>query len=355
MPVSVQYGTPADAVAQLRWLRARGYWVRQVELGEEPDGQMMSPEDYGALYLQFARALRKFDPHIVLGGPGFSTALPDWSAWPDRTGNRSFMGRFVRYLRAHHALSTLGFFSFEWYPVDDVCAPVGPQLMRAPDQLQAILDRQRQAGLPASVPAVITELGYSAFAARPEVELAGAISNADTIGRFFAIGGKQAFLYGLEPQNVMQESRYCKSAGNLTLLKADDSHRAQYRLAAYHAARLINEQWVQPGPGRHVVHATLSSDPAVSAHALVRPDGRLSLLLLNRDVAQAHSVQFSQPLRCALDVYQLSPEQYQWHPRTARPSPDLPPRHTVVAADSVTLPASSVSVVRTRAPLRTCA
>ena len=36
--------------------KKRGYPVSHIEMGEEPDGQYMLPEDYGALYLQFATA-----------------------------------------------------------------------------------------------------------------------------------------------------------------------------------------------------------------------------------------------------------------------------------------------------------
>jgi hypothetical protein len=48
-PVSVLYDIPENAAAEIRFLKSRGFPVSQIELGEEPDGQNMSPEHYGAL------------------------------------------------------------------------------------------------------------------------------------------------------------------------------------------------------------------------------------------------------------------------------------------------------------------
>lgn len=54
IPVSLLYGTPEDSVNQIAYLKAQGYPIAYIEMGEEPDGQYMLPEDYGALYLQWA-------------------------------------------------------------------------------------------------------------------------------------------------------------------------------------------------------------------------------------------------------------------------------------------------------------
>ena len=94
MPAGLSYDTPDNVAAEVRFLKARGYEVRQMELGEEPDGQNISPEHYGALFVQFADAIRKENPGLVLGKPDH----PERGGWldsiPDNDGKTSWMGRF---------------------------------------------------------------------------------------------------------------------------------------------------------------------------------------------------------------------------------------------------------------------
>jgi hypothetical protein len=374
VPVALAYGTPADAVAELRYLRRRGFAVSGVELGEEPDGQLLGPDDYGSLYAQFARALRRVDRRVPLGGPSFSTAVPDWTVWPDGHASTSWTGRMIAQLRALHALGQLQFFSFEWYPVDDVCAPVGTALASAAGQLADVVARQRGAGLPAGLPIDITEFGYSAFAGAPELDRAGAVSDADTIAGLLALGGRFGYVYGVEPDAPIRESKHCASYGNLTLLVSDDSHRIKYPTAAYWVARLLARRWF--APPRAVTQRMLATtgpdlrDAAdhqlVGAYALQRGNGSLSLLLVNRDPLRGHTIRValsgasaSPRLAGAVDLYQLSARDYVWHPRGAHgyPSPDGPPLRTVVTAGAIaggglTLPPASVSVLRARVTAR---
>ena len=44
VPVSLLYGIPDDAVAEIMYLESKGYPILGVELGEEPDGQFVLPE-----------------------------------------------------------------------------------------------------------------------------------------------------------------------------------------------------------------------------------------------------------------------------------------------------------------------
>src|SRR5256885_2706669 len=118
VPIALIYSTPEDAAAQISYLKKRNYPISYVEMGEEPDGHYMLPEDYAALYLQFATAIHKVDPSLKLGGPIFTGQNKDIEVWADAEGRTSWTGRFIDYLKRHNRLSDLAFFSFEHYPYD---------------------------------------------------------------------------------------------------------------------------------------------------------------------------------------------------------------------------------------------
>ena len=363
VPVPVLYGTPANAVAELRYLRALGVRLRGVELGEEPDGQLISPEDYGALYVQFARAIRRAFPHLSLGGPGYATSLPDWAYWPDAHGDRSWTHRFVSYLSSRDVLGLLGFFSFEWYPFDDVCAPPGPQLARASRLLDGILALQRREGIPARLPVYVTEYGYSAYAAQDEVDMPGALFDADTVGTLLEHGVRAVYLYGYEPDVPIRESRSCDTWGNLMLLRASDEGRTPSPLASFWETRMLTRDWTLPGTGVHTLYPARAiasggaDERLVHAYALRRPDGRLAILLLNLSPSQPYRVRLRvndarRAIRLAgpIQEWQLSSANYLWHSAhgAGMPALDRPPVHTVLrdVHSSVLLAPYSITVLR---------
>ncbi len=86
IPIAMIYGTPEDAAAEIAYLEKRGYPISYVEMGEEADGHYTPPEDYAALYIQFAAALHHVDPKLKLGGPIFTGVNKDIETWPDAAG-----------------------------------------------------------------------------------------------------------------------------------------------------------------------------------------------------------------------------------------------------------------------------
>lgn len=366
VPVPVLYGVPEDAAALLRYLREQNYPVTQVEIGEEPDGQLAQPEHYAALYTQVADELRKVDPKISMGGPGYQTVLPDWLYAPNARGEKSYTGRFVSYLRARNRMADLGFFSFEWYPFDDVCADTAKPLLENPHLLEGLLKRQEAAGLPRDIPKVITELGYSSFAGQAEVELTGPIVNAEATAKFLQLRGQTVYFYGLEPNWVFQEDegKPCNTWGNLMLLQFFNNFETR-PVAAYYVHRMVNTAWVQPGDGKHTMYAAApvtrnAKSASVTAYAVRRPDGTISVLLFNKHPKLATSVRLEQrdgrtstPVTGALKVMQYSGQQYVWDPTPGkdshgRPAKNDPPvNYDLPAAKGgvVGLPQTSVTVV----------
>lgn len=337
VPVPVLYENPEDAAAEIRYLKARGFAVNEVELGEEPEEQNIPPELYGNLFLRWSKALRAVDPGLKIGGP--SLVLLQADQYPDP----SWTKRLFSYLK-----NAVDFFSFEWYPFDEVCAPVEPQLLHGPEILKRALARLEADGLPRTVPRYITEYGYSAYSAEPEVDLSGALINADIVGTFLAQGGNRAYLYGYEPNELLNE-KHCSWGNNMLFLQGSGEAQPM-KLATFFGAQLLAKQWAQPGGGVHQMLATTTSDPQVGAFALLRPDGTWSVLLLNRSTNTAHTVHLDRGAGEG-QLYQYSRDQYQWraHKEKGRPVRNEPPVFTSVQVSAgVKLPPLSISVLRFR-------
>lgn len=358
VPVGVLYDTPDNAAAEIKYLLNRGYLLEGVELGEEPDGQWCPPEDYAALYAAVARSLRSIAPKLRLGGPSLQSFEGQLLTWPDRFGNRSWMNRFLNFLRMRG--SPFNFFSFEYYPFDDVCGNAAPQLREASQRLRAMLSSLRQDDVPSDIPWLMTEVGYSVFAGRHEVDLEGALFYADAVGTFLSSGGNKAYLYGYEP-NYLEDELKC-SWGNLMMLQMNRTRSGPHRLSTYHSARLLSGEWMQPGDKTHELYSvtTSPSSSILSVYALHRPDGQWALLAINKD--PAHVIKFhptfafsdlAAPMEFSgtVDCVQFSSRQYLWHDDGLNGYPlrsSLPETTRQPASTPRELPPYSVTVLRGR-------
>jgi hypothetical protein len=353
-PVGLLFDTPENAANEVSYLLSRGYSFDRIELGEEPDGQYVRPEDYGALYLQWATAIHAVDPKLKLGGPSFQEIEPDTSGRQYRFGNGTWMRRFLKYLSARHRSSDYNFFSFEWYPFDDVCEPVAPQLSRASRMLTEALREMQRQGVTHKFSWIISEYGYSAFATRSEISMEGALFNAELVGRFLSLGGDQAFLYGYAASQPVTDQ--C-TAGNNMLFFMDTRGNIKYPYAPYHAARLLTQDWLSTN-GWHNLYPVVVSAPRVAAYAVHRPDGLWSVLLINKDPLQSYIAQLRfqdsgsiKSFTSSQELFQYSSAQYVLNNDKSNPTPikNDPPSYTKLDADnanSIELPAYSLTVVR---------
>jgi hypothetical protein len=361
VPVPVLYGTPENAAAEVRFLRRRGYAVGRIEMGEEPDGQYVTPEDYAELYAQTARAIRADWPDAPLGGPAFQGLESRvMFAWPSDSAGGSWIPRFLAALRQRGRTGDFNFFSFEWYPFDDVCAETAPQLASASARLADRLAQVERDGVDAAIPRVIAEYGYSAFAGRAQVDIEGALLNADIVGRFLTVGGRAAYLYGWEP-SLLDESPRCGTWGNNMLFLADARRRIRYRMATFYGAQLLTREWVSPRGGEHAMFAAESDardadgNELLSAYVVRRPDGTWSAMLVNKDPARSYRValdfgsRYGGAMSGVRTVLSYSRAQYRWQANAAHGAPsrdDPPSQRSLAAGAALIVPPYSITVVR---------
>jgi hypothetical protein len=363
IPIAMLYGTPEDSAAQIAYLEKRGYPISYVEMGEEPDGQYTLPEDYAALYLQWATALHRVDPALKLGGPVFTGQNEDILAWPDTQGKTSWTRRFLDYLKAHGHIQDLAFFPFEHYPYEP-CKISWSSLYDEPTLMSHILQVWRDDGLPPDVPMFVTESNITWNGGESSVDIFGALWLADYVGSFFNAGGKAVYYFHYLPLGVHPGCN--ESMGTFGMFTTDESYTIGKPLSQFFASQLINTEWVQPGNG---VHKTFSAsadilDAAghslITAYALLRPDALWSLMLVNRDQENAHKVriEFHDPqagnersFGGPVSVITFGRAQYQWHPtkQGGFPDPDGPAVKSMIKASADTLyelPKASITVIR---------
>jgi hypothetical protein len=327
IPVAMLYETPENSAAEIAYIEKRGYPISYVEMGEEADGQYMLPEDYAALYLQWATALHKVDPALKLGGPSFQGVNRDIEVWPDANGKVSWTGRFVDYLKQHGRMNDLSFFSFEHYPYDPCRTPWGV-LYDEPELVSHIMQVWHDDGIPADMPMFITEGNLSSGASETYQDIFAGVWLADYIGSFLNSGGKGVYFFHYLPLHM--EPGCNSSPGTFGMFTINGNYEIQQPLAQFFVAQLINLEWAKTDGGEHEVYGAHSDvdDGAghelVTAYAVKRPDGQWAVMLVNRDQQAAHKVRIEfrgtagGSFSGAVEVATFGSAQYQWHPARTR-------------------------------------
>ena len=362
IPVTMLYGTPDDAAAEIAYIEKRGYPISYIEMGEEPDGKHTMPEDYAALYIQWAAAIHKVDPKLKLGGPVFEGVNEDITVWPDAKGRISWMGRFVDYLKEHGRIADLSFVSFEHYPFER-CEITWKSLYSEPGLVKHILEVWRDDGVPRNVPLMITEDALASSLTGPMSTVFGGLWLADNVGSFFEAGGALFTHSPIQPQGLQNS---CLGWASWSNFVSDRDYDIKGYTAPYFAAHMINREWVLHRSGVHVMFPSSTDlkdaegNLLVTSYVVHRPDGEWSVMLVNRDEANPHTVRvvfnnakskknafFSGPVILAT----WGSEQYVWinDGLNSHADPDHPPVSTELTASArtvFTLPKASIIVLR---------
>jgi hypothetical protein len=354
VPIAMLYSTPEDAANEIAYLYKRKYPISWIEMGEEADGQHMLPEDYGALYVQFAAAIHKLVPEAKLGGPPFEGTFGDVEVWPDANGKVSWIGRFVDYLKAHGRLGDFTFFSFEHYPYQDRPSYSWADLYPEPGYVSHIVQVWKDNGVPANIPFFMTEGNIGGGA--PPSTVKGALWLADYVGTMMSEGAGATYYF-----------HYMPSPDHLGgFLIIDKDYKLKGYPPQYLATQVITKEWVQPvdAPHRQFKASSDVNDAAgnvlVTAYAVERPDKQWSVMLVNRDQYNDHAVKVvfadadakrERHFAGSVDRITFGSNEYQWHEEgeSGHADPDGPAARSKVNGGAEVLyqlPKASVTVLR---------
>jgi hypothetical protein len=359
MPAGLLYDTPDNVLSMIKYLKSKHYLVNEFEMGEEPEGQLVSPVDYAALYYQLGIKIKAIDSSFRLGGPGFASisfTLDDSSTFTES----KWTELFLNYLKKKNAINLFNFFTFEWYPFDDLCARTASQLAIAPKMLSIAL-KNFQSILPPNTPKYLTEYGYSAYEGKPEVEIEGALMYADILGKFLESGGSKSFLYGYEPA-YLQQSYKCSGYGNNILFDLAEDGKIKFKTAAYYGTKMITENWANSSDSTVEIYPSLSNiynrkkEPLISAYPLRSTDGKWSVMLINKDPKETFYVDVDLVNKVSKEIsdlhfenlIQYSKQQYHWVDKgfNSYPSKNLPPvTKKINGSKNISLPPYSLTVV----------
>jgi hypothetical protein len=357
----VLYSTPEDAAAQLSYLEKRGYPISYVEMGEEVDGQYMAPEDYASLYLQFATALHRVDPALKLGGPVFEGDVKHF--WPNAQGKTLWFTRFLDYLKAHGRLSDLSFMSFEHYPYyDGTCSWPWSNLFKEPAAIVSIAQAWRDEGLPSRIPMINSET--NAPGADAAVDVFGALWLGETFPAFLSAGGTASYYHHSLPYSTPHPACW-NSWGTYHMFTAGHDYLIKQKTSQFFAAQMLTQEWAQPVDAEHRLFRAESDirdaegNMLVTVYAVRRPDNQWSLMLINKDYDNPHSVRINfhdedakadSGFAGPVEMITFGREQYTWHSalRDGYADPDGPTAKSTLPSGTklYTLPRASMTVLR---------
>ena len=151
------------------------------------------------------------------------------------------------------------------------------------------------------------------------------------------------------------------------MFTTDRNWLIRQRTSQFFAAQMLTQEWVEPGDGEHrLFHAASDIEDSmgrtlVTAYAVQRPDGQWSLMVINKDYDNPHSVTIAfHDADSSMDSYFTGPvtritfgkEQYRWHSamRDGYADPDGPADKSTLrdGTRSFVLPPASMTVLRGR-------
>ncbi|MEU4239794.1 cellulose binding domain-containing protein [Actinoplanes sp. NPDC026619] len=294
-------GSASEAAAWVRYANVtKGYAAKYWTIGNEnygngrygsaweaDDHTDLSPTQYANEVVAYADAMKAVDPTIKVGA-----VLTTPANWPDgivAAGDSATWNQTVLAIAGPH----IDFADVHWYPGGSTAAEAIGKTQYLDDTVYALRQQIDSFAGPnaAKIGISLTELNVGVG----QNTQPGAIFLADAYSSLIANGVFTVQWWNVHngigtPSTVAGQQDYndfgLLSSGTCTADNSVCEPALNTPFAPYHALKLLSSFL---HPGDQMIRAA-TSDPLITAHAARRPNGDLSVLLINKDPSSAHDV-----------------------------------------------------------------
>lgn len=299
--VNMGTGTPQEAAAWVHYANVvRGYGITDWEVGNEMEGNWetggpLNSNDYARRFIEYAQAMKAADPSIHVYGPVSAGPYEEDDLLDGRYHIKAVVDRLAADAGGDKAALLEGM-DFHWYPLYGT-APTEAQSLA----LNANMQQFAQTDLPAmlanhparaTLPVLMTEFNVGISCPLTVHQSAG-LWLADWLGSFVTQFGQRGSSHIWEALEAGDADSSVTGSSLGFLNGTNNAYLYQERAQAW-AMQMLTQDWAIPGDvSAHTLVQAVSSQGLLSAYADKRPDGVLSLLVINKDPVNAYNATIS--------------------------------------------------------------
>ncbi len=363
--VNLGTGTASEAASWVYYANVtKGYGIHYWQIGNETEGNWetggpLPAQDYVRRYIEYYNAMKAVDPSIIITGP-VSGSFLDTSNMYD---GKSYVQDFISMLHADGDDSYIDGIDFHWYP--NYGSYTAATALASPAQLDAfpVSLNSWLSGVSGgtTIPVFMSEYNVDAGDENFQVQLGNGLWVADSLGHFIADFGSRGFSNLWDTLNG-GSGVTSVTGGDLGYLNVNNSSATyQYQAhASYWAIQMMTNDWAIPADAtpHQLVSTTITgvSSSLLAAYSDYRPDGILSLMVVNKNPTASYAVTLNVgPFtpNATANEWVYNSTNYQWVTTGGTPyhaAPDTAPTSLVASGVSNTFPVTfgpySINVIQ---------
>jgi hypothetical protein len=334
-------GSPQEAAAWVHYANIiKSYNIKYWEIGNELGGNWeiggpLNSTDYARRFIEYYNAITTVDPTVKLLGPVYGP-----SDASENLNTDTYITDMSQRLISAGMGNALGGVSIHMYPGDGTDPVTLASPATWPASAASIAAGTSGISGASSLPVVMSEFNSDSSGSNISVRLVNALFLVDWLGQYIAAFGTRAWanqFAAIGGGNQSGSPMYCSTCGNLGMFDGSPSPYQFLPYASFYGMQLISADWAIANDSRThtMVDCTSSTTTCLAGYADLRPDGHLSLIVVNKDPVNTYSttVQIAgfNP-QASANAYSYSSANYQWLTTTAQPyhaSPNTPPTQAV--------------------------